>query len=525
MKPGIVLAIAGLLLAAWPQFEARAAEVRVVDRPECYLVLSGEIAPGDADKLEKLLAVMEDDESVTGDRARSLCLNSPGGSLSEGIKLAKLVFSSHLPTYVDKNEVCNSACSLVWLGGSEFEDSHYASRKLNALGKLGFHAPYIPIREGEYTNADVEKGFRLGVRAIAMLMEIPFTDGLGGYQTDIVPRALLPEMLQKEPNEFASVDKIEDALVWGIDMVGMSDPPFDRNATLCNICRNYETAESQIRGNERTCEDAKQSVKGNKVTFSLDAFDSEGTSICHVKGMLTNGRLHATLLQMAPYDETPKASDYASVKSWYGYDAQTSIASVAGKSLDTDSDGDPPPVADTPAPETTTPQASLEIEKPKGTPRKDTGFQKFNNTDIAGKVISSMKGGSLDACLAGCGSDDQCLAYTYDRWNRWCFMKSAATGRSVSAKAVSGVRTSLKTPPSASARVEIRRYRGKAFPGRGYRSAATGSSQACEAICGSDAQCTAYTYREKGGKCELYKSADEYQSDSAALSGAKFQAE
>lgn len=525
MRAGIVFACAGILLTAWLQGAVRAAEISVVKRPQCYLQLEGQIEAGDADKLQKVLAVVDDDESLIGDITRAVCLNSPGGSLSEGIKLAKLVFSSHLPTFVDKNEVCNSACSLVWLGGSEFEDSHYASRKLNALGKLGFHAPYIPIREGEYTNSDVEKGFRLGVRAIAMLMEIPFTDGLGGYQTDIVPRALLPEMLQKEPNEFASVDKIEDALVWGIEMVGMSDPPFDKNATLCNVCRNYETAESQIRNNGRTCEDARQTIKGNKVTYSLDAFDAEGTSTCFAKGTISNGRLHEVLLQMAPSDETPKASDYIQVDSWYGYDADTAIASVAGTSLDVETDSAPQLAEESALPETAAPQMSAAVEKPKETARKNAGFQKFNNTDIAGRDIGSRKGGSLDACAASCGSDNRCLAYTYDRWNRWCFLKSSALSRSVSAKAVSGILSSSKTPPSASSRVEIRRYRGKAFPGRGYRATTTGAAEACEALCGSEAQCTAFTFRAKGGKCELYKSADEYQSDRAAFSGAKFQAE
>lgn len=156
-------------------------------------------------------------------------------------------------------------------------------------------------------------------------------------------------------------------------------------------------------------------------------------------------------------------------------------------------------------------------------PAQPANFNNLENTDLGGNVLATLKEKSLEDCVSSCASDKHCKAYTYDRWNRWCFTKTEATDRSVSAKAVSGFLAKLLTPPMLKGPIEMRRYRGKAFPGVAYRSDKEPNSEACESACRNDGDCIAYTFRKPKQQCERFRSAPEYDNDRRADSGAKFQ--
>jgi hypothetical protein len=83
--------------------------------------ISGEIRPGLSDALTEVL------EATPG--VERLELESPGGSVSEGLALAELVEKYSLNTVV--KTYCDSACTLIFVAGHE--------RILAAGGQLGFH--------------------------------------------------------------------------------------------------------------------------------------------------------------------------------------------------------------------------------------------------------------------------------------------------------------------------------------------------------------------------------------------------
>ena len=83
--------------------------------------ISGEILPGLSDALTQVL------EATPG--VERLELQSPGGSVSEGLALADLVQKNSLDTVV--KTYCDSACTLIFAAGRK--------RVLEARGELGFH--------------------------------------------------------------------------------------------------------------------------------------------------------------------------------------------------------------------------------------------------------------------------------------------------------------------------------------------------------------------------------------------------
>jgi hypothetical protein len=86
-------------------------------------VLSGEITPGDTDRLlAEVKTAMNDRRVITGVR-----LSSPGGDVGEGFKLARVVRDARIATIVPDGAMCASACFIVFAAGSE-KFAGYASR-------------------------------------------------------------------------------------------------------------------------------------------------------------------------------------------------------------------------------------------------------------------------------------------------------------------------------------------------------------------------------------------------------------
>lgn len=86
------------------------------------LILDGEISAGDADDLKNQIQLANDQgKLVSGVR-----LNSMGGNLLEGAKLAEIVRYARIATVVANGARCASACFIVFAAGNEKYASHSA---------------------------------------------------------------------------------------------------------------------------------------------------------------------------------------------------------------------------------------------------------------------------------------------------------------------------------------------------------------------------------------------------------------
>ncbi|MDG3039850.1 COG3904 family protein [Roseicyclus marinus] len=151
-----------LLVLAPQSRPASALQIQSSFDPRCDLVLSGEISQGDAERVRLALSAIDGRPVV--------CMNSPGGAFMGGLELSRLFMSEGIGTYIRAADQCYSSCALAFLGGSVWGDFRYASRELEPGGSLGFHAPYLTLPEGSYTQEHVAEAARTSVVIMRTLL-------------------------------------------------------------------------------------------------------------------------------------------------------------------------------------------------------------------------------------------------------------------------------------------------------------------------------------------------------------------
>ena len=141
------------------------------DDPVCNVRLSGPIVPGDNKKLESALDTVSPRGNASDiDHRTTLCLNSPGGSYSEGLQIANFLLERRFRTMIEPNAICYSACALIFMTGNwTFEGQYFPDRILHVTGQLGFHAPYIKgIPQKTYSSLDLEAAYKASIQGIRL---------------------------------------------------------------------------------------------------------------------------------------------------------------------------------------------------------------------------------------------------------------------------------------------------------------------------------------------------------------------
>lgn len=118
-----------LFFAFWILSSASAAEIKATPAKDnrVLITVNGELSQGDADIFKATVKAANDN----GKFVSNIRLNSIGGNLVEGVKLADAVRFGKISTNVGKNAVCASACFLIFAAGS----TKYA----NYTAKIGVH--------------------------------------------------------------------------------------------------------------------------------------------------------------------------------------------------------------------------------------------------------------------------------------------------------------------------------------------------------------------------------------------------
>lgn len=257
----ICRAITALVLTLFCTVPARAADIVVGGDQslKCFATLSGPILPGDADKLHAFLA-----ETYSANRGGEvagiaipdiytdfqlgarICLDSPGGSLAEAVRMADVLLGGRdgdeenltgIGTAVSAGARCESACAVFFLAGGQWISSHLgrrADRVLHVAGKLGFHAPAIAVPDQNYSKNSVEKAFDTALASIA---------AVGERMSFLRMRhSLLQLMLDTPPSQMSYVETIGQAAEWNIQLEGV--PPLrDLSAhNLVQACFNLRRA-------------------------------------------------------------------------------------------------------------------------------------------------------------------------------------------------------------------------------------------------------------------------------------------
>lgn len=151
-------------------------------------------------------------------------------------------------------------------------------------------------------------------------------------------------------------------------------------------------------------------------------------------------------------------------------------------------------------------------------------FKTFQNTDILGHDIGILRQTSPDDCLSACNANARCAAYSYDKWNKVCFLKDAAPELVVDARAITAVYEGSPAPAMASRPIVMQRFRSRSFPGRGDLQETVAAFDACETRCSQTNSCIAFTFVKSSQQCRMFKVTGEYFPNSDTDSGAKVSA-
>jgi peptidyl-prolyl cis-trans isomerase C len=150
-------------------------------------------------------------------------------------------------------------------------------------------------------------------------------------------------------------------------------------------------------------------------------------------------------------------------------------------------------------------------------------FGTYSNSDIYGNDLRTLKNIEQKACSAACQASPQCQAYSYDRWNRWCFLKSAVGELAFEPGSISGVKKALPEPALSTAAVRIDRRLAKGYSGSHKRTTAVASIEQCEETCKSDKSCVGYTYAKSAKICKAFDQIEGFGPEGGAVSGRKTQ--
>lgn len=256
---------------------ANAATVESVSIPDmgCDLLVSGQIADGDAAVLRIALEASDReiaetagypllDAPMVGMRSpdrRRVCFDSPGGSFLEGLRMAELLIEFRKGAAVGGGMVCESACSLAFMGGSaavsQVEGSDDTDRVLHPRGLVGFHAPALVVPDGQYDEQTVSRAYGVALAALRALSEtrntvfrgyVPGTDQATYFRYRF-PESLLLEMLATPPDQMHHVQTVGEATRWDIRVGPVRFPAraasFERFAAACDNIASYwaETTE------------------------------------------------------------------------------------------------------------------------------------------------------------------------------------------------------------------------------------------------------------------------------------------
>jgi hypothetical protein len=79
------------------------------------VLLNGELADGDASRLRDLIR----GSNSSGKPVSGIRLNSPGGNMREGVRLAALIQNAKIATVIASGATCAAACFIAFVAGNQ----------------------------------------------------------------------------------------------------------------------------------------------------------------------------------------------------------------------------------------------------------------------------------------------------------------------------------------------------------------------------------------------------------------------
>ena len=248
----------------------------------CNLSLTGPIEKGDAERLAPLLA-----NARPGDRDYQeidlLCLDTPGGSFAEALRIVSLVRDGPVATRLLPGARCESACALIFMAGgfNAHESGLYKWRVMHPTARLGFHAPSLIVEDGIYDRESVTRSYEVALKTVADTASQLMQAGRS-KDGDFLKGSLRALMLSAPAGSMAYVETVDQAGRWDIDIGPLQPMPLT-DPLVKTACLNmeawrrdnsaiYEERRYQLEASVERVQNDGQSV----LSFTVNQMDAEG---------------------------------------------------------------------------------------------------------------------------------------------------------------------------------------------------------------------------------------------------------
>ena len=184
----------------------------------CTHRVTGTFNPGDGDRIAAALTGSIDrwrNQDLYG--VSVICLDSPGGSIAEALKLADVLRNEAIGTRLEAGTRCESACALLFMAGSFYahESGLYKWRIMHPTARLGFHAPSLQVRDGQYSAETVTRSYALAMETLARTIE-DLMQNRGFEDGEHLKPSLMAAMLRTPPDQMFYIETADQAGRWGI---------------------------------------------------------------------------------------------------------------------------------------------------------------------------------------------------------------------------------------------------------------------------------------------------------------------
>lgn len=231
-----VCVLAAVVLASVP---ARAADFAMSEKDICVVKLEGAIVEGDLGRLEAIGATAfkgSDGESTAKD---TICLDSPGGSVVEGVRIAEFFYSKGIGTVVDEGDECYSICAVMFMMGiAQGPEVNFVNRKLHLSGKLGFHRPYLDIDSDEMISVRALALAHDAAMESAMRIMILANNHVPWSNSTMMRPDLVQQMLKHIGSDLFYIDTVEKAGRFEIEIFGIPEGAGFTEEQIYYACEN-----------------------------------------------------------------------------------------------------------------------------------------------------------------------------------------------------------------------------------------------------------------------------------------------
>ncbi|OWU66625.1 hypothetical protein ATO3_27610 [Marinibacterium profundimaris] len=508
------------VVVAWLSGQAMAGTLDDSELRFCDWRFSGAVEAGDLAAFDAIPA---------SPRGTTLCLDSTGGDMAEGLKILTRVRDAHIRTRVLPGHACQGACALIFLGGATEDGAglvRFPHREIWAGARLGFSGAGAAVD----TALDMVEG----------LFALKVTEEQGHR---LLEDHLFLQILRHRGSDPYMIDTVGDAYLSNIPVMGVAAPDPIGAEQITHICdavylryRLHDGTAGPLDTDFRNTAHSISNLRRNRIgpIRGAVAAGEDGTIHGYAGPYWAGSRYwqRECYVTIRPDDVAAYGGDNAALgitgiavefRDHGGADRDVAAFDPESWLSGTRLVGayDVPPLLMHPfharlddlSPTDTAMAARAEGGPALPPPPPD--FVRFDGMDLAGgdlETLSAVPTG--EACLQACRETGECDGATYDRWNEICFLKDLGQSSNTLSKQpkseVYAVGARIDALRPAQADPVILRRPGKGFFDRPAFYFQGQSFDDCATQCLEDDGCSGFNFVTETGACQVFDRPGEY---------------